>query len=452
MKNKFKKVQIFILSVCLVVGLLTPMIYEGYKVEADSSNLIVRTAEDYAKVDFANMPLSDYALFFVQDINMKYNYGRGCVGKTRSSGITNLASLQDVCTSEIAGADNGIDCSAFVYLICKYYGWQGTSLGTSYWKNEPVGEDGTVSRAKDITQLSDFDDIQVGDVIITLNGSQGHALIYVGDVGGNRTLVHIGSSYMCKECETHPCDCCQINPGVGVTFCANCTPNEDAAGQNKRFVRTANLDKYFSGNTIAELTDCTLYSPIYGRSIGAGPTGTDYGSGHSNGVITEFTHKTGTLKEEGAIIGMPNRHTFDGEFISLVGRDGLAMSEIAAVSTIGDGIGYGKWTASRVISTVSVTVGYILLLYAALIMVGYAFDRSNNFVEIEMLKILSFGRWYVLDEPDSIQKTVRKNGRTYVTKKGIIIRAVIIGSVGILFISGYILVGINWLMLKLGIG
>lgn len=438
-----KRVKGIILCILMVLCFIIPNMV-GEEASA-SDGLVVRTADDYG-VDFSTMSLADYCMFFVQDINLKYNTGHHCTGEGRSSDILSYSSLQDICLNELGGGDNGLDCSSLVYIIGKYFGSKCTAITTSEWDRMVVGTN--ISTPRIDAKAQGFSNLEAGDVIITKdNEGNGHALICVGEIDGKNSMIHIGSKYLCTGERPSTCTCCTITPGTGVSFCSDCTPNiTTSSGQNKRFIRTAAVDTFFSD--MSTLSSCYIYKPIYDRSLGSGYTGTDYGSGATVSTITSWLTRTGTLREEAEIVGMPGKFIFDGEPIVITGRDGLAVGDVVALTTIGSNINYGKLTVEGVISTIVVGLGYVLILYGTLLILAFFFDSSNNFIDMSLMSILTFGKWMVVDDMD-VKKTIRKKGKTYVTRTGVFVRAGIVWLVGILLVSGWLLNGIAWVINKI---
>lgn len=433
-----KKVFVCWLCILLIFGVVVSY---SYTIDADDT-LVVRTASDY-NIDFSTMCFADYCMFFVQDINIKYGIGHNCGGNGRSGGILDYGSLQDLCLNELAGGDNGIDCSALVYIIGKYFGSSINTSSTSAYESLSIGSD--VERIIDAKERG-FDEIKTGDVIITKKGDQGHALICVGEVAGEMSMVHIGSSFLCTH-EDRSRTCCTIVPGSGVNFCDACTPNvTTSSGQNKRFIRTAAVNTFFSD--MSGYDSVKIYRPFYSRNLGDDYTGTDYGSGASSSTIVSWVQKTGTMLEESEIIGMPGKFVFDGEPIIITGRDGLSTLDKEALTSIGQGIGYGKITISSIITTIVTALGYILLLYGSLLIMAYFFDCSNNFIDMSLMSILTFNKWRVVDDED-VKKTLKRNGITYITKTGVFVRAGIVWVIGILFVSGTLLKGIAFVLDKI---
>lgn len=445
MKN-FKLVKSLVSALVIV---LIVLLNSSVSVDAAGSNLVVRNQDAY-NVDFTSMSLADYCMFFVQDINLKYGVGHGCLGNGRSSDILNYSSLQEVAINELNGGDNGLDCSSFVYLVGKFFGSSCDATSTTDWSRMQAGTNLKESRIN--AKNSGFDGVEAGDVIITMSRrSGGHALIVVGEVNGEMSMVHIGSSYTCDNlgCPSPgaSCTCCSIVPGSGVNTCGSCNAAvSGTSGQYKRFIRVESVNRFFSD--LSTYSSVYIYKPIYGRELGSGYTGTSYGSGASSSTLINWITKTGTLLEEAAIPGMPGQFIFDGEPVVITGRDGLTMNDVSALTTIGSGINYGKLSIESVIGTITVGLGYLLILYGVLLIFAFFFDSSNNFIDMSLMSILTFGKWRVVDDSE-IKKTVKKEGKTYVTRGGVFIRAGIIFLVGIMLVSGVILKCIALIINKL---
>lgn len=81
-----------------------------------------------------------------------------------------------------------------------------------------------------------------------------------------------------------------------------------------------------------------------------------------------------------------------------------------------------------------VFVGIILIVYSLLLLSGYLLDKTNSFIDISFLSILSLGILRIWDE--SMDEDKKKQG--YVTETGLYFRIVIVALVGILFVSGVV--------------
>ena len=90
----------------------------------------------------------------------------------------------------------------------------------------------------------------------------------------------------------------------------------------------------------------------------------------------------------------------------------------------------------------------MLIIYGILLIFAFFFDSSNNFIDMSLMSILTFGKWRVVDDSE-IKKTVKKEGKTYVTRSGVFVRAGIIFLVGIMLVSGVILKCIALIINKL---
>lgn len=94
-------------------------------------------------------------------------------------------------------------------------------------------------------------------------------------------------------------------------------------------------------------------------------------------------------------------------------------------------------------------LGVFVCIYSVLLYVAYQFDRVNNFVDISLLSVLSFGRLMVSpDEKTSTFGTgaIEKHG-TFTVKHKDIIKVTIIGEViGVLIVSGAIYRILLWVI------
>lgn len=95
-------------------------------------------------------------------------------------------------------------------------------------------------------------------------------------------------------------------------------------------------------------------------------------------------------------------------------------------------------------------VGILIMVYSVILFIAYQFDKVNNFVEIQLLGILTFNRLAVSpDDKQSNYANVDSNGTKYLKLKDICIVCVVGISIGVLLVSGkvFLLVMslINWI-------
>lgn len=143
------------------------------------------------------------------------------------------------------------------------------------------------------------------------------------------------------------------------------------------------------------------------------------------------------LPAEWDLVGMQNLRSKLAEeqrSISLMSRENLSTGEQYSVATVKENLALIK--ESKTIDTVRVAVvfvGLCLVFYAVMLFVAYLFDYSNSFLEISLVKVLTFGYLeYTDDEIAKHEKGRASSGR-------LIFLVVVLIIIGCLFISGGVL-------------
>lgn len=120
--------------------------------------------------------------------------------------------------------------------------------------------------------------------------------------------------------------------------------------------------------------------------------------------------------------------------ISLMSRDDLSTGEQYSVATVGENLRYLK--EANLIDTARVAVvfvGLCLIFYAVMLLVAFLFDYSNSFLEISLVKFMTFG--YLEYSDDELARGQRGKA----SSKRLICLVVILIVIGCLFISGGVL-------------
>lgn len=100
-------------------------------------------------------------------------------------------------------------------------------------------------------------------------------------------------------------------------------------------------------------------------------------------------------------------------------------------------------------------VGIVVTVYSVLVYVAFQFDRNQNFVDIELLSILTLGRLRVSPDDERSTYGVKSDSRELdtggkvVVHKDIIIVSLLGLTVGVLLLSGKIYSLISWGLLQL---
>lgn len=429
----------YIFVFCVIVGMLSSV-----ECVADYT-LQVRDASAY-DVDFDSMSFADYAVFWVQDINLKYQEGNGCHGTKRSghvgcvnSNYTGFFSmdLKSIALANLNGQDYGIDCSSFTYFLGKQFGEQSEFKSTGDYANVLNGRTDAssvgITHYKSVSSLDDFEGITVGDIILTIDGDgQGHVMCCIGEIDGELSLIHIGSSHLC--CNGCSGSGCVISPGRGVSISSSHTENKDSVGQNKRFIRVMSINTYF-GSSISRYNTVAWFRPTYAKDLGSGYTG-EYSNSSGFTINQDFLKTAGSLVEEGDLIGMPDMWKFEGEPVYTPDRSGLSVTEVITVGTIGEDVKNKQVSIMSISKLIINIVGYLCILYGFFLIIGLIFDKSNNFVDTSALSILSLGHWRLVEDMEEAKKTTKKNGKTFITTRGVIFRAIGCVMFGLVLISG----------------
>lgn len=140
------------------------------------------------------------------------------------------------------------------------------------------------------------------------------------------------------------------------------------------------------------------------------------------------------LKREWELTGMPKESDMMSSQTLVGVEDRMTWEYWQQQSSValGDKINENKTTVYDVIRVAFVVFGILMFLYAVLLYLGYAFDRSNSFIYVSLLGLLTFGKLKVTEE--ELTKEREKEG--YVTKRGLYIRICVILGVGVLLMSG----------------
>lgn len=108
------------------------------------------------------------------------------------------------------------------------------------------------------------------------------------------------------------------------------------------------------------------------------------------------------IKSEWELVGMENLKSKLSELqtdIQLKSRDDLSLSEGYSTQVIGDNIALANQANMLTTARVSIVfIGLCLVFYAVLLLLAYMFDRVNAFIDISLVKIITFGYIEYTDE------------------------------------------------------
>ena len=128
----------------------------------------------------------------------------------------------------------------------------------------------------------------------------------------------------------------------------------------------------------------------------------------------------------------------------------LPLKDLTELSSWKKNIKYAEDDRSlRYPRAVVMIIGILVTIYSILLYIAYQFDRINNFIELDALGILTFGKLRI--SPDDRKSTFndKHQERKVVVHRDIIIVCLVGIAIGVLLISGKIFEVVVYLMLKI---
>ena len=156
-------------------------------------------------------------------------------------------------------------------------------------------------------------------------------------------------------------------------------------------------------------------------------------SSSSDDTATDSLGNRITPEED--LVGMSElqKHLYDeAKLPELSTRDNLSIGEQYSLAVAGEDISLQKkaisWDKARV---AVVFVGIWLVLYGVLLILALLFDKVNNFIEISLISVITFGLLKYSDEVRGV--------KGYASTGKIVFCSVVVTLVGMLLISGGVL-------------
>lgn len=176
----------------------------------------------------------------------------------------------------------------------------------------------------------------------------------------------------------------------------------------------------------------------------------------NNGIGKETSFNLGNVSISGGTSGNDSDNTGTSEIVSeweLTGMKGLdkklkdnqsevilptnsdlSIKEQYSVALSGENIALEKYSSYiDIVRVIVVFIGLCLVLLGVFLIVALIFDKANNFIEISLVNIVTFGLLKYSDE----KNTKRDSGYASATK--IIIIVAVVMTIGLLLISGSVL-------------
>jgi hypothetical protein len=142
--------------------------------------------------------------------------------------------------------------------------------------------------------------------------------------------------------------------------------------------------------------------------------------------------------KEWELRGMPSKSNIraDAQDISLPDGKSLSLADKTNIAGIKDDINSRHKNIYQIMDISFSVLGFLLIVYALLLSVGYVLDKSNSFINLSMVSILTVGKIKIVDKGETISEEMKKDG--YVKPNAFYIRSLVIFLVGCLLISGVI--------------
>lgn len=201
----------------------------------------------------------------------------------------------------------------------------------------------------------------------------------------------------------------------------------DVGGGGKTWDDFTNNSTDISGFRVYESTKLKSTESLTGR-----------GASTSEGSAERQALAFANVTKEWELRGMPTKIAVTDKAVELSKADksNLSLAEKIILGDLQDNISSRHKNIQQIANMFFVVAGLMLIVYALLLSVGYVFDKSNSFINVSMVSLLSLGRLKIVDENEKITEEMQKEG--YVKPGALYIRCVIILLLGCLLISGLI--------------
>lgn len=419
----WKRLLGLVVAVVMVMGV-------GMVVFAEDEAAGIVLSPKYQGVDFASMNLLEYASYFVGDENLPYTQSNGDL--TSDLRLEYRASVADqkhrkadgtldynwvACNKKDHGADckwykntscPRMDCSKFVQCVMAHCGISVPDTTTGYYNDLFGGS----SKYPNLRVVPD-EEAMPGDVVLwydAVNHKGQHVALYIGE----SEIIHISSSHDRSTTERN--DTLITRRGLYTM--------KDYVRVMVRVVDDA--DAFNSDGTINP-------DGVFG----------DIDSVETKRAIQSKPIEMGDLVMEGDLVGMETVWCAgEQDMIHLLSRDSLGVKDRVSLTAIGDGIESRVITMPEAVGVISSGLGIVLMVYGFIVMLAGIFDKVNQFIDVSLVKIVSFGKWYIVDD-ENLEGN--KKGKHFISMAGFVLRIVILVGTGIFLVSGLFVRMVVWL-------
>ena len=182
-----------------------------------------------------------------------------------------------------------------------------------------------------------------------------------------------------------------------------------------------------------------LANSVYNSLKGTEPKKIDGSSNSSSEESKEdvSTEHVKSVVSEFELIGMSsfkNNVASEQEEVVLAKREDLSIGEQYSVTTIGEDLSIHKRALTIDNARVAVVfVGLCMIFYSVLLGLAVLFDKSNNFIDISLVKIVTFGAVRYSEEEGT------KGKKGYASSGRFVFIIVVVSIIGCVLISGGVL-------------
>lgn len=136
--------------------------------------------------------------------------------------------------------------------------------------------------------------------------------------------------------------------------------------------------------------------------------------------------------------GMPKQSDIvaKAQNVKLTDSNKLTLAEKKSKTFIQDSMDAQNKTAYQVLNICCVVLGLLMIVYSLLLYLGFFVDRSNSFIDLSFVSLLTIGKVKLVDTKETLTDEQKEDG--YVTSKTFFARCFIISLIGGLLVSSLI--------------
>ena len=194
-------------------------------------------------------------------------------------------------------------------------------------------------------------------------------------------------------------------------------------------------DVYINGGThyfsYLELLKCK------GKDVNSMPS--IYDDTALRGITSTEVLEYKTLVEQWDLVGMPSKSHLSGTIVKpeILDYTSLTQAELSNLQAIKDIKDADKLSFFDVAKTVISVVGFLLIIYALLLVMAYIFDKVNSFISVSLVSLLTLGHLKVTSEIEYAELDGEmKSKKGYIKAGKLIVIVIVLMLLGGLMVSG----------------